>query len=140
MKLINLKKYYPYYSKDVFVEVPDEIVDVFESFIKSEISYERKKYRYKANYSLDCNDGIENSSLLKPLSPAEIYELKFTSEQLCAAIASLPNKQAKRIYAHYFIGMSMSEIARAEGVNKSQISRSIKKALSRMKVFLEKKY
>ena len=50
-----------------------------------------------------------------PCPPCEIYERKMTAEQLLAAIASLPDKQGKRIYAHYILGMSKTEIARAEG-------------------------
>ncbi|MDD2496884.1 MAG: sigma-70 family RNA polymerase sigma factor, partial [Desulfitobacteriaceae bacterium] len=47
-------------------------------------------------------------------------------------------KQAKRIYAHYFLGMSKGAIAKAEGVNKSQITRSIQAALTRIETFLKK--
>ena len=36
-------------------------------------------------------------------------------QELHAAIASLPNKQAKRIYAHFILGMTKQDIARAEG-------------------------
>ena len=32
-------------------------------------AYERKMYRYKAKYSLDCENGIENAVLLKPQTP-----------------------------------------------------------------------
>lgn len=39
--------------------------------------------------------------------PCEIYERKVTVEQLHAAIAALPDKQAKRIYAYYFLGRSI---------------------------------
>ncbi len=75
--------------------------------------------------------------LFVSLSPCEIYERKVTAEQLHAAIASLPDKQAKRIYAHYFLGMSEAEIARSERVNKSQITRSISKALKNIELFLK---
>ena len=71
------------------------------------------------------------------LSPCEIYERRITAEQLHAAISALPDKQAKRIYAHYFLGMSKAEIARTEHVNRSQITRSINKALRNMEVFLK---
>ena len=54
------------------------------------------------------------------LAAIEIYERKLTSEQLHATIASLPDKQAKRIYAHYFMGMSKTAIARAESVSEGQ--------------------
>ena len=92
----------------------------------------------KAHYSLDRGDGIEHDALFVSVSPCEIYERKVTYEQLYAAIASLPDKQAKRIYAHYFLGMSKGAIAKAEGVNKSQITRSIQAALTRIETFLKK--
>jgi RNA polymerase sigma-70 factor (ECF subfamily) len=38
--------------------------------------------------------------------PHEIYECNLTTQQLHAAIAALPDKQAKRIYAHYILGIS----------------------------------
>lgn len=49
------------------------------------------------------------------LSPCEIYQRKVTNQQLHAAIASLPHKQAKRIYVHYFLGMSNAAIAKGRG-------------------------
>lgn len=140
MKTVNLKDYYPYYTNDMFLEIPDEVAEIFESFDRAEATYERKKYRYNAHYSLDRGDGIEHDILFVSLSLDEIYERKLTSEQLHAAIASLSDKQAKRIYAHYFMGMSKTAIAKAAGVNKSQISRSIAKALRSMEKFLKTTY
>jgi RNA polymerase sigma-70 factor (ECF subfamily) len=70
---------------------------------------------------LDRGDSIENDILFVSLSPCEIYERKITVMQLHAAIAALPDKQAKRIYAHYFLGMSKSAIARTEGVSKAVV-------------------
>ncbi len=137
MKTINLKDYYPFYTQDTFVDVPDELLAIFEESAKAEAAYERKKFRYKAHYSLDRGDGIEHDILFVSLSPDEIYERKLTSQQLHVAIASLPDKQAKRIYAHYFMGMSKTAIAKAEGVNKSQISRSIEKALRSIEIYLK---
>lgn len=53
------------------------------------------------------------------LSPEEIYERKLSRQELYAAINCLPEKQAYRIYAHYFLGIRKTEIARIEGANKS---------------------
>lgn len=61
-----------------------------------------------------------------------------TQEQLHSAIASLPDKQAKRIYAHFFIGMSKTAIARAEGVSKVSVSESIERGLCSIEKFLKK--
>lgn len=138
MKTINLRDYYPFYTSDTFLEVPDELVAVFDVYNKAESAYERQKYRYKAQYSLDRGDGIEHDILFVSLSPDEIYERKLTIEQLHAAIAALPDKQAKRIYAHYFLGMSKTAIAKAEGVNKVTVGESINRALKGIEQHLKK--
>lgn len=104
-------------------DIPDEVFNIFEEHRKTEQSYQSKIHYYKAYYSLDRGDGIEHSALFVSLSPDEIYERKLTTEQLHTAIVTLPDKQAKRIYAHYFLGMSKTAIAKAEGVNKSQVTR-----------------
>ena len=74
--------------------------------------YDRRMYRYKAYYSLDCDNGIENAILMKPQTPEMLLEEKQLREQLYAAVMALPEKQAKRIYApRYYLGMRVSEIA-----------------------------
>ena len=56
-------------------------------------------------------------------------------EALYAAIMSLPEKQAKRIYARFFLGMTINEIAQIEGVSKSRVSESIRTGLKKLKKF-----
>ena len=129
MKTINLRDYYPFYTSDCFLDVPDEVAAMLHDFELREAAYRLRTYRNKAYYSLDRGDGIEHDILFVSLSPCEIYERKVTSEQLHAAIASLPDKQAKRIYAHYFLGMSKSAIAKAEGISEMAIRASIQRAL-----------
>ena len=140
MKTINLKEYYEHITRDTYIDIPDEVYEVFEKSRKDEEAYQSRVYYHKAFYSLDRDDGIEHSAIFLSSSPAEIYERKLTSTELHTAIATLPDKQAKRIYAYYFLGMSMTDIAKAEGVNKSQITRSIKKGLYSMEKFLKTFY
>ena len=140
MKTINLKEYYEHITRDTYIDIPDEVYEVFEKSRKDEEAYQSRVYYHKAFYSLDRDDGIEHSAIFVSSSPAEIYERKLTSTELHTAIATLPDKQAKRIYAYYFLGMSMTDIAKAEGVNKSQITRSIKKGLCSMEKFLKTFY
>ncbi|WP_312105360.1 sigma-70 family RNA polymerase sigma factor [Pygmaiobacter massiliensis] len=137
MKRINLKDYYDHISIDTYINVPDEVYDIFEAYRKAEQAYQSKRHYHKAYYSLNRDDGIEHRALFVSLSPDEIYERKLTSEQLHAAIATLPDKQAKRIYAHFFLGMSKTVIAKSEGVNKSQVTRSINKGLSHIEKYLK---
>lgn len=138
MKTINLRDYYPFYTSDCFIDVPDEVAAMLRGFELQEAAYRLRTYRHRAYFSLDRGDGIEHDILFVSLSPCEIYERKVTMEQLHAAIASLPDKQAKRIYAHYFLGMSKSAIAKAEGISKAAAGASIERGLRHMEVFLKK--
>ena len=138
MKTINLRDYYPFYTSDCIIAVPDEIAAILHDFELREAAYRLRTYRHKAYYSLDRGDGIEHDILFVSLSPCEIYERKVTVEQLHAAIASLPDKQAKRIYAHYFLGMSKAEIARAEGVAVNAVKDAISRGLKNIERFLKK--
>jgi RNA polymerase sigma-70 factor (ECF subfamily) len=71
------------------------------------------------------------------LSPQEIYERRITNQELYAAINSLPEKQAKRIYAYFFLGMSRASIAKAEGVRESAVRESIERGLKNIEKFLK---
>ncbi len=139
MTKINLREYYPdFYTTDCMIEVPDEVAALMAAYERVEAAYYLRRYRHKAYYSLDRGDGIENDILFVSLSPCEIYERKVTIEQLHAAIAALPDKQAKRIYAHYFLGMSKAEIARAEGVAVNAVKDAISRGLKNIEKILKK--
>jgi len=139
MAKVNLRDYYPdFYTTDFIIDIPDEMAEQFAQWERGERAYERRRYRYKAHYSLDRNDGIEHDALFVSLSPGEIYERKVTYEQLYAAISALPDKQGKRVYAHCFLGMSKAAIARAEGVSPSTVKDSIARALRRMEEYMKK--
>lgn len=137
MKIINLRDYYPFYQSDFFVEVPEEISELFRQFNRKEhADFERRRV-YKAYYSLDTGDNIEKDVVLLVLSPEEIYERKLSKQELYAAINGLPEKQAKRIYARFFLGMSKAEIARIEGVSKTAVAHSIEQGLKSIEKFLK---
>lgn len=137
MVRINLRDFYPFIQEDTYIEVSAEVADMMNAFERAEASRERKVRRYKAYYSLDHKSGIERSILFTSHSPEELYERKLTREELHAAIAQLPDKQAKRIYTHYLLGMSKEEIARAEGVSWRAVHQSIRQGLSRMEKILK---
>ena len=100
-----------------YPDVAEEVMETIRAAERAEAAYERKMYRYKAQYSLDCENGIENAVLLKPQTPEMLLEEKQFQEQVYAAVMKLPEKQAKRIYARYYLGMTVNEIAEVEGVD-----------------------
>lgn len=140
MQRINLRDYYPdYYKSDYMVEVPDEVADAMRQAERDERAYRRRMYYHRAQYSLDLADGIENDAVFRVESPDELYERKLTLEQLYAAIASLPKVQSRRIYAYYFLDLTMGEIAEQEKVSKASVSESIMRGLHAMKKYLQDK-
>ena len=131
MKTINLRDYYPsLYASDCFIEVRDEIENVFIASKKSEAAYRRRKYYNKAQYSLDRDDGIEQHILYNEPSAEDIYESKDAECRFYSFFASLPDKQARRVFAHYFLGISNSAIAKAEGVTEKVVRMSIRRGVN----------
>ena len=149
MQTINLKQSDPFCTEDTFVEVSDEIVEAFLLDKRAEAARERKMYRYKAFYSLDCNDGIENAAigwaqpspedcLMEKEAQAEYAELL---RRLYEAISSLPPAQARRVHARYMLGMKVKDIAAMEGITPSQAGKSIHAALRRLRrYFIRRKW
>lgn len=137
MKRINLRDYYPFYQSDFFVEVADEIASSLKCFKLSENAYKLRTYRHKAYYSLDRGDGIEQEIVFISFSPQEIYERRVTNHELYTAINSLPEKQAKRVYAHFFLGISKTAIAKADGIRESAVRESIERGLKNIEKFLK---
>lgn len=138
MKKLNLRKLYPlYYTEDCCIEVSDELAEQIEKSDRTEHAYRERTRVHKAYYSLDAGDGIEKDILFVQMSPTEIYERKTTNEELYKAINSLPEKQAKRIYAHFFQNMSITEIARVEGVSPSSVKIIIDRGLRKIAKILK---
>lgn len=138
MKKLNLRKLYPlYYTEDCCIEVSDEVADQIEKSDRTEHAYRERTRVHKAYYSLDADDGIEKDILFVQMSPQELYERKVSNEELYTAINELPEKQAKRIYARFFQNMSISDIARIEGVAVSSVKESIDRGLKKISKILK---
>ena len=130
MKEINLRELYPdTYNTDTLVEVADEVWAVIRSSQRAEAAYERRKYRHKAHYSLDYGNGIEKAVRQPVPTPEELLEEKQQRE--------LPEKQAKRIYARFYLGLTATEIAHTEGVHPSRVRESIRLGLKKLAELLD---
>ena len=139
MNEINLRELYPHtYKTDTYVEVSDDVLEAIKAHERAEAARERKMYRYKAHYSLDRGDGIEHDALYQPPTPEEIILEQTIREKLYAAVMELPEKQAKRIYAHFYLGMSKAAIARQEGVAENAVRESINRGLKYLACQMEK--
>ena len=71
------------------------------------------------------------------MSPDESYIAKSEKMLMYSALQKLSATQQCRIYAHFILGMTKAEIARAEGVHKSRIIRSINAGIKELGKFLK---
>ena len=140
MTTINLKDFYYWYTQDQFIEVSDEVAEVFMSDARHEMAYQRRLSRHKAQYSLDCDDGIEYSACLHEPSPQELLDRKEMFFRLWNALNSLPEIQGRRVDAHLILGKSYRQIAREEGVDKSAVRCSVESGIKRMKKYLRENF
>lgn len=130
---INLRDFYPFYEMDEVIEVSDEVYEMLRNWKREDAAYYRRLFRQKAHYSLDRLDGMESNSLCFNPPPYEIISDRLAKRHLYTAIASLPGKQAKRLYAYFFLDMSVYEIAAAENICHQTVSRAITRALITLK-------
>ena len=133
MTTINLRDFYPWYIQDQFINVSDEVAAELLAVKRYEVAHQRRITRNKAQYSLDCDDGIEYSACLSEPTPQELLERKETFCRLCRALNSLPEVQGRRIDACIILEKSVKEVAEAEGVCEDTVRQSIKRGLERMR-------
>ena len=138
MTTINLKDFYPWYTHDEYIEVSEEVADELRASRLYEAAYQRRIVRNKAQYSLDCEDGIEYSACVSEPTPQELLERMDRFCHLWNALNSLPEIQGRRVDAHLILGKSYREIARDEGVDKSAVRSSVLCGIEAMKKYLRK--
>lgn len=138
MTTINLREFYPWYLQDESIEVTDEVAEALRSDKLYEAAHQRCITRNKAQYSLDCDDGIEYSACLHEPTPQELLDRKERFCHLWNALNSLPEVQGRRVDACIILGKSYREVAKAEGVSKTSVQESVQRGLDGMKKYLRK--
>lgn len=135
---INLREIYPfYYQRDEIVEVDDAVIEQFKSWKRSEESHRRKLMRHRAYYVLELDSCVQQQI---DLSPEDIYIQKEIKERIRTAVTKLPEKQVRRIYAYYFLGISKTKIAEVEKVTKGAITISIEKGIQEIREKIQKEF
>ena len=114
MQKINLRELYPdVYKTDVFVDVAEEVVAAIRG------------------------QEQDDAALNRPLTPAEVLEQKLLREEVYAALMQLTAIQARRIYARFYLGMTVAEIARIEGADRRRVWESIRRGLKKLARLLD---
>ena len=119
--------------------IPLSLIHIlFKADARYEMAYQRRLSRHKAQYSLDCEDGIEYSACLHEPTPQELLERMELFIRLWNALNSLPEVQGRRVDACVILGKTYSEVAEAEGVDESAVRRAVERGLENMKKYLKK--
>ena len=140
MTTINLKDFYAWYIQDEYIEVSDKVAAELRADKLYEAAYQRRVIRNKAQYSLDCDDGIEYSACLHEPTPQELLERMERFCDLWNALNTLPEIQGRRVDACIIEGKSYRDIAEAEGVSKTSVQESVKCGLENMRKYLKKHF
>ncbi len=140
MPIINLKQQYPHLPDDLFMELPDAIIEVYEASRRKESSTMRKRRRYKAQYTLDLGDHTEYHAVVHSPSPEENWLQKVKHDQLYDALQHLSELQSRRVYAFYILGIKKKDIALKEGVTSGCICETINRGLKNIKQYYDEHF
>ena len=140
MTTINLKDFYAWYTHDEYIEVSDEVAAELRADKLYELAQQRWITRNKAQYSLDCDDGIEYSACLHEPSPEELVMRSERFFYLWNALNTLPEMQGRRVEACVIDGKSYAEMGRAEGVHSGSVRGSVLRGLENMKEYLKENW
>ena len=133
---INLRHYYPHYTSDVYIEVPDDIAIELHTFENEDAAFRMRRSRNRAFYSLDREDGLEREMQFSAPSSEDGFFKEHLACSLFSALQELPIAQARRIYAHYILGMSFAAIASVESINEGNVRKSVARGLRRLQTIL----
>mgnify|MGYP007128354721 CR=1 FL=1 len=77
MKTVNLRDFYQsIYDHDCLYEVPDEVAELLILYKRREEAHRRLTYKYRAYFSLDCCDGIENEAVIHHLPRRSFFDMQ----------------------------------------------------------------
>ena len=139
MKVIDLRKEYPHLDS-TYSEYPVsyKIDAVFEEYRLAEQALEKRRTRNGDVISLDSEPGVEAYTAEHTPGPEQEMMKHVETEELYKALRSIPRKQADRIYAYYFMDMTLEEIAVAENTSISAVYYSIQAGKKNLKKILKK--
>ena len=121
-------------------ELADEVAEELKADKRYEAAYRRRVTRNKAQYSLDCDDGIEYSACLHEPSPEELVLRAERFFYLWNALNTLPEMRGRRVEACVIDDKSYAEVGRTEGVHSGSVRGSVLRGLESMKEYLKENW
>ncbi|WP_283610607.1 sigma-70 family RNA polymerase sigma factor [Faecalispora anaeroviscerum] len=115
------------------LDLSDELYQIFNQFELDDLSELNEKERNidfkELELALKTFDTLHSNqtetAVYKSLQKRELYK----------AIATLPEKQRRRVVLYYFNGLTYEEIGQLEKCQKTRVKKSIDRALSKIKKY-----
>jgi RNA polymerase sigma-70 factor (ECF subfamily) len=124
-------------GKQVELEVSEQIAELTVEFRVQDENYKRKMRRRKEKSIEEMAEyGAEIEDNAPPID--ETIEQQAQYQELHKAIEKLSPKQQQLVDLRYFRGLSVTEIARQKGVDRTAISHQLATIHKKIKLFLEK--
>lgn len=107
------------------------IADVLMEFTQYDHAQNMRDYR---NHVGPYIEGLSETKMIASLpSTEELVIRKHEFQALMQAMEKLPKLQRKRIYAYFFLELSMTRIAAIENVSVASVSRSIQRGINNLR-------
>ena len=129
----------PYEGPQVFAVIDEDDDESWETAIawseenRKEIQNAERRHRYHVPYSIDAMD-YEGDSLAYHLTPEEIYIQKEEEQHVNETLIHLTEVQIRRIKMQ-LDGMTLRQIAEAEGTSVNAVRESIESAKMKFKKY-----
>lgn len=129
-----MKYTYKTITGDVDINVDEKWIEILKEMDKEEELNERKETRRHESLelSMDEHEWLDNHE--EPVEET-ICRLE-TAEALDEAIATLTAKQRDAFMAVHFYGLSIGDVAKAKGISKQAVAKSLAQAKKKLKNFL----
>ena len=139
MQKINLRDLYPdAYKTDVFVDVAEEVLAAIQGPGAGRCGLRAPEVPAQGPLLAEpWRTALKTMPSTGRLTPEEILEQKQLREEVYAALMQLPAIQARRIYARFYLGMRVAEIARIEGADRRRVWDSIRRGLKKLARLLD---
>ena len=118
------------------VEISEKVFNQMDKFELDDISQMHKSDRHIEKSEI-YEDNLNKRAFNKPVLLEDEFIKRATFDNLKNGINKLPEIQKRRIKKYYFDDKSQAEIAKEEQTTKVAVNKSLKKALSNLKKFLE---
>lgn len=134
--LIRLSDFYKdYCGTPEYVEVSDEVLTFLIESKREEQKIRMRDYRHLAACGFDEIEAAVCAGVYVD-SAEDIFFEKYQKEEIYAIFRKLKPEVFRRFYLYYAVGLTIQQVAEAEGISHTAVSKSVKKAKAELKKLL----